>query len=656
MLKARAIIDFETRSSVDLKKVGAFKYAQDSSTRILCLAYRLPGQEPKLWHPDAPWLPNDLLFWIEDGGKVESHNAEFEFCIWNFVGRKFFSWPKLPIDQLICSAAKAAVLGLPRSLGGLTEALNTEIKKDNEGHKIMLRVSKLKRPSKKDPEFFDDDPEKMSKLFSYCIDDILAEEGASNALPDLSERSQRFWELTLKINERGIYCDVELCKKAIEFAKEFERELLKELNYLTSGEVKTARQVQKMIEFLIMEGVETDNLRAKTVSELLKKPDLSFRAKRVLVIRSLLSKSSLSKFSSMIAMAGPDNRIRGTLLFSGASTGRYTGRGIQPQNFIKGEGDADETIKALKFLDYEDFKAIYPNVFLALSNCLRGMLRAAPGNELFAADFNAIESRAVFWLAGHAAGLRALEEGRDLYVEMAKVIYGLDDDAWEALPKKEQKAKRQLGKQAILGCGYGMGASKFEQTCQTYNIEVDPKIAEKAVKAYRATHWPIPALWADVERAAIGAVEKPGKVKEAGKCRFCVKGRFLFVELPSKRRLAFRDPSLKEEKTNWGERQRLGYWAVNSLTKKWCYEQTYGGKLVENITQAVCADLLLEAKERLENNNYPVILSVHDEIVSERKKGLGDLTEFEELMGELPAWAEGFPMKLEGWKDERYKK
>lgn len=648
MRTPRATIDFETRSSADLKKVGAYRYGQWWDTKALCLAYKLPGLDVKLWHPPMP-PPEELFFWIEQGGLVESHNAEFEWCIWNYVMTKE-GWPQLSWKQLTCSAAKAAVMALPRSLEGLCDVLNTEIKKDKDGKKIMMRLAKLKKPTTKEPDSWDEDPLKREKLYSYCIDDVLSEEGASEELPDLMPLEQKMWRHTAMINERGVYCDLVTCAKASELARRFERELLVELKIVTHGAVKTAKQHAKLLAFIRAEGVETEDLKAGTVQHLLKQEGLTYAAKRALEIRSLLNRSSLAKFDTMMRMAGPDRRIRGTLMHHGASTGRDTGKGIQPQNYPRGNSkEVEKLIYAINGLDYEDFKAIFPNVFDTLSNVLRGMLMAAPGKKFVAADFAAVETRVLFWLADHKEGLNIFYNGDDIYKAMASAIYNV--------PIGEvTKEQRQLGKQAILGLGYGMGAKKFAITCKGYGIDITEEFAKKVIALYRSIHWPIKGLWSDIERAALGAVERPGKVFLAGKCKFFMSDRFLVCELPSKRRIYYCDPMTRTEDTEWGERKRLGYYAPNSQSKRWQYEETYGGKLVENCVQACAADLMREAALRQEIAGFPIVMRIHDELIAEVDEDKDCLDEFETLMRTLPKWAEGCPIDVEGYMGPRYKK
>jgi DNA polymerase len=648
----RAEIDFETRSSLELKLVGAYRYAQDVSTRALCLAYKLPNQPVKLWHPGLD-DPYDLFFWIEDGGMVEAHNAEFEYVIWNMVQRKA-GWPALPWEQLICSAAKSAAMGLPRALDSVCDALDTVVKKDQDGKKIMLRLSKLKKPTHKDPDCFDDDPEKRQKLYAYCIDDVRAEIAVSEMLPDLQPRYQKFWRLTSMINERGIYCDVDLCRIAYGFAKRFEIDIQRELKIITKGAVSSAKQTAKFKDYLQTLNVTIPDLKAQTVDTTLQ-TELPVIAKRMLQIRQQINRSSVSKFSRMLSMAGSDKRIRGTILFFGASTGRDAGRGIQPQNYPRGLGSEGDKILAILALDdYELFKGRYPNVFEALSNCLRGMLRAAPGKTLLAADFAGIEARGVMWLAGQDDALTDYANGVDQYKKMAANIYDI--------PIAEvDKDKRFLGKQSVLGSGYGMGKDKFQITCAGYGVEVPIELCEKAVKTYRSTFYKVPQMWRNYEQAAINATERPGRVFKTNKCSFYVLDNFLYIVLPSGRKLAYQHPMIVEKPTAWGDRKQISFWGVNAKTKKMGPEFTYGGKITENICQAVSFDLMIEACARHEMNGFPTVMRVHDELIAE-VDDLGDdenklqLNEHIRLMKVLPAWAEGFPIDVEGHVDVRYRK
>jgi DNA polymerase len=650
--ETHATMDFETRSAANLKKVGGFRYAVDESTSVLCLAYRLPGQPIKLWHP---WLedeePDDLLEWIASGGLVEAHNAEFEYAIWNLHCVRKYHWPRLAPSQLRCSAAKGAALALPRALEDLGSALRLSVQKDMEGRRLMLKMSKPRKATKKDASPWHEGIDELDRLLAYCETDVLTEELASKKLYPLLKREQKSWELTLRMNERGIYCDVDLCKVAVQFADAYQKELTNELFALTGGEVGTVKQVAKFRDFLKREGVDIPNLQAGTVAETLKSAvDMSPIARRMLEIRSALGKSSITKFKAMIAMAGPDQRLRGTLLWHGASTGRWAGRGIQPQNFAKAKiKDVHNVFAALEFGDYDFFKCLFPDVFTALSAALRGMLCAPPGHDLCAADYSAIEARVVMWLAGDEENLSVYHRKEDPYKYMAAKIFGVP---YERVTKEQ----RELGKRAVLGCGFGMGKDKFHFTCGAQGFPITEELAAQAVEAYREQYAMVKNYWYDLERVAVRAIRTPGKVFKFRNLQWLYRGGYLFCQLPSGRRLAYPEPKIARVEKPWGLRDEISFMAVDTKTKKWKREATYGGKLTENVTQAVARDVMNEAMFRAERAGYPIILTVHDEVVAEVPEHFGSLEEFEKLLSESPRWADGLPIAVEGWREKRYKK
>lgn len=655
-------IDFETKSRKDIKRVGAYRYCQDPSTDVLCLVYDLlDGKGERLWIPGNP-VPRDLADHIKNGGLIEAHNAEFEFCVWTFILVPRYGFPKLEIDRLRCSAAKAAALALPRALEGCSAALKSSVPKDMEGRKLMLKMTKPRKPTKDNPNEWHDSPEDRKRLYSYCRTDVRAEKAVSKMMPDLMPRALELFHLSIKMNARGIYCDTDLCMKAIQFANRYEQELLKELREITDGQVQTAKQTAKLKALLAQEGCDIENVQAKTVRDTLKTKKLTAKAKRILEIRQALAMSSLSKYNSMLAVAGSDQRLRGTLLFHGASTGRYTGRLIQPQNFARGSiKDVHNIHAALATGDYEWFSTLFPNVFEALSSGLRGMLRAAPGHELMAADFSAIEARVLLWLADCESGLKIYRDGGDIYVEMASEVYGIPKNKiLHVKPNGEteviDKPKRQMGKQIILGCGFGMGGPTFRKTCAMYDMEITEAFAKTAVNGYRAKFPEVPQFWKRIETAAITAV-RTGKRTRCGRLQFMVKDGYLYIKLPSGRKLAYYDPKITMSETSWGEmKPTLSYMAVHPKTKQWVREKTYGGKLTENCVQAIAADLMTEAMFRVEAKGYHVIVTIHDEIISEVLKGFGSLSEFLSLMSQLPEWAAGLPVAVEGYNAERFKK
>lgn len=296
---------------------------------------------------------------------------------------------------------------------------------------------------------------------------------------------------------------------------------------------------------------------------------------------------------------------------------------------------------------------LYGDPMDLISSCLRGMIIAAPGNTLYVADYNAIEARGVCWLAGQESTLKLFREGKDVYRKMAASIYSIRIDDVDGGEK--DGPQRQLGKQAVLGCGYQMGAPKFQGTCQKYQMAVDLPLAERAVGAYREANPEVVRMWWDQERAAKQAVQTRKPVK-CGKITWGVVRGFLYCRLPSGRCLSYPSPKVEMGKTPWGEeREQLSFMQMDDKNR-WVRVRSYGGHLVENITQATCRDIMAEAMLRLDRKGYHVLFTVHDEIVCEAPIGFGSLEEFIAILTEVPPWAKGFPIKADGWSEGRYRK
>ena len=377
----------------------------------------------------------------------------------------------------------------------------------------------------------------------------------------------------------------------------------------------------------------------------------------------------------------PDNRVHGGLLYHGAQTGRWSGAGVQPHNFPKGEiVDMSEAWRVIKIQDPERIKALpkgkkkklpYNSVMTVLSHALRGVIVPSPGKQIYVADYAAIEARVLLWLADDTDALAVFEraktcpcrkDGReacnrcDTYCDMASDIYVYDTN------KRDNPKERSIGKIAVLGLGYQMGASKFVDTCALGGVEVSEEFAQKIVDAYRAKFWRVKQMWADQNEAAIRAVHSKGRV-QCGRVTWIYEKTpcgvpFLYCELPSGRRIAYPEPQLKLRTTPWGSTQRvLTFMGVDTFSHQWKRQSTYGGSLVENITQAVSRDILAAAMLRIEAHPvYELVLSVHDETVCEAETGAGSLHEFEQLMNELPDWAAGCPIASESWAGNRYRK
>lgn len=350
-----ATIDFETRSAINLKIVGTWRYSIDPTTEVMCLAFRLPhwsAGRTGLWTPNT--CDDDclaLIDWIEAGGILEAHNAWFERCIWRHILAPRWGFPLIPDANLRCSAAKAASHAIPRGLDDALKAMRLKIRKDKAGHALMMRMSKPRKPRKKEredwakvhgsapmPVLWHEEPEQLARLYAYCRQDILAEEALSAALPPLSDEEQALYDLDQQINLRGFQIDANAVSTALRIIAEESTRLHAELVEATDGYVSKATQRIQIKEWLDAEGYSIDDTRKETVAEALASEDLDPQVRRVLSILQALGKSSVAKYEAMAQQMDPrDHRIRGGLLYHGASTGRWTGVGVQPHNFPKGK-------------------------------------------------------------------------------------------------------------------------------------------------------------------------------------------------------------------------------------------------------------------------------------------------------------------------------
>jgi DNA polymerase len=305
----------------------------------------------------------------------------------------------------------------------------------------------------------------------------------------------------------------------------------------------------------------------------------------------------------------------------------------------------------------EWIRFLYGDPLKVFSSVLRSTIVAPDGKILDVADFSQIEVRVLFWMAGHQEGLNAFIEGRDLYLEQAEAIYNAPAGSYT---KDENPDERFLGKETILGCGFMMGSKRFGESCRKKGIPVSDELAKKSVNAYRRKHHPVPEMWGNIGRAAINAVRNPTRRFSVNKTCWYMQGDFLRCRLPSDRVISYYKPEAKYEPTPWGDKQLvLYYWGLDPKNKrKWVFSKCHAGLLTENVVQGTARDVMAEAMLRVEGAGpWQVVLSVHDECLAERKKnGQGTHEEFLKLMKEVPEWAVGLPIEVEGYASERYRK
>ena len=665
-------IDFETRSAAPLKKCGAAAYAAHSSTEVICLAMKWHDGDPRIWFSsnfreatqffdESELLSDrDVADWVEQADVIEAHNAQFEWFVWHYVmpryGFKMFD-PK----KLRCSAAKAAMFGLPRDLAGACAALNVPQKKDLEGAQLMMRLCKPRVPRNDEkaanPDwehtlYWRGTPEEFAREGRYCMQDVRAEEALSDALPDLPDYEQQVWQKDLEINSRGIRIDRPVVEKIIKCVDTHSAKLTKNFQRLTG--LQSPRQRDATLQHLLSLGVQMDGLTSKDVEKALAATG-DGAAKEILEIRKSLSKSSTAKYQAFLNSACPDNRVRGALMYHGAGTGRWSGRLIQPQNFPRGAfSEVDECIRLFSHGDLESVEMFFGDPMIAASTCLRGMIIPADGNDFICADFSSIEGRVLAWLAGEQTALDVYRSGRDPYKVNASAIYMVDYE-------NVTKAQRQVGKVAELALGYQGSVGAFNAMAVNYGVQLPESEVKTIVDSWREVHPETTRMWREIEHACELAVRNPGGVFSYRSARFLVREihgtPFLGMRLPSGRCLWYCRPRMEPKQMSWGEQKMVvAYDGVNSMTKKFGTQYLYGGLLTENLTQATARDLLVGGMLFAECQGYHIVMHVHDELIAEVPEGFGSVEEFERLMCAQPQWALDLPLKAEGWRGKRYRK
>jgi DNA polymerase bacteriophage-type len=653
-----ASLDFETGSLADLKKVGAFNYAEHPSTRIICLAWQLPGEGVQAWWEGQP-DPRGLLDWVASGSMVSGWNVTFEWLIWNRVlFRQFPGWkaPGLLLEQTVDTMASAANQGLPLSLDMAAGALpKLGVQKDKDGHALMMRMSRPRAVLAGGAlEWWDQmDPARLARLVEYCKQDVRTERAILGALPALRDAERRVWLWDARAMDRGIGFDRTLAEQMEVLANGATAQLDARMKALTGGEVPNTRAVSKLLTWV--QGLEPrakslgkDQLAAwigKTQNTLLKE---------VLAVRQAAAKSSVAKLKSMAAWAsGPraGDRMRGLTTYYGAfRTGRWAGRGPQVQNYPRGNVWDTDLLSAYVLAngDPEGFDLLFGvDVLDGLSSILRGCLIPRAGKKLASVDFAQIEARVLAWLAGDRALLEVFLSGKDVYIVAASRIFGVREE-------NVTKAQRQIGKVAVLALGYQGGAGAFVSMAKNYGLIMDEADAEQIKVDWREGNPLIVKLWWAVQDAAMRAMTTPGKVFRAGRCEFMFTpgdGHFK-VQLPSGRKLVYRDA---EVRVGGFGKDVVSYMGVDQYTRQWTRIDTYGGKLVENITQAVARDLMASAFLRVSEGGHAALATVHDELLVE-VDGEAEFREVERKMLIVPPWAAGLPVGADGWFGDRYRK
>lgn len=690
-----------------LPAIGAAAYAEHPTTEVLSCAYDLGNGVKKLWYPGM-LPPLDLFEYVNQGGIVEAWNVKFERWIWLHVCVKKYGWPMVKEWQWRDTAAKAVAHALPKALDACGQVLNIQRKKDKDGWRLLQKFSMPRNPTKSNPSrriTLQDDPEDAQKLYSYNIRDIEAEHEISQLIPELIPSELEFWQCDLAINARGIRVDVPTITAAIEILEQAHERYNSRLQELTGGRVSRASEVAKIQAWLGTQGVDAPVLDAEKVRSLLNRNDLTPIVREVLEIRDRLSSAAVKKLYAMMNQVTQSGRLHDLFIYHAARTGRAAGAGVQPQNFPN-SGQAvvvcecgqyspqmydrctvcggielkpeewnatavEQTIQTINTKNLDCVEYYHHNAIEAISGCLRGMFISDPGKDFICSDYSAIEAVVLAALAGEEWRLEVFRTHGKIYEASAAQLTGKTIDEYIAYKKDtgNHHPDRKLGKTLELALGYGgwVGAMKAFGA-DSFMTEDEIK---KAVLAWRAASPAIVEFWGGqvrgwfpeyfgLEGAAVQAILTPGEVYDCRGFKWQVRDDVLYCRLLSGRELTYHRPKLRPSERRNGT-YSISFEGWNSNPKYgapgWVRLDTYAGKLCENVVQAVARDILAHAIVNLERAQYPVVLHVHDEIVSEVPEGFGSIEEFERIMSTMPGWATGWPLKSSGgWRAKRYGK
>jgi DNA polymerase len=649
MPTVRLFLDLETRSTVELRRSGVYKYAAHVDTDVWVAAWAFDQEAPSLWWPGDP-VPDRVRDHLVAGGELWAHNAAFERVMHREVLVPRYGWPSAALEQWYCTAAEAAALALPRRLEQVCDVLRLPVRKDMEGHRLMLQMCRPRRFEDDGQPIWWADAEKLQRLGAYCATDVQAEQLLFKAIRRLSADERRVYLHNERMNDRGVALDLELAGAAQKIAKNEIARQNRLLREATGGKVDTITKVAKLKEWVNAQGLDTDTLKSKVLDGLIADAkELAPEVGDALSARKEAAKSSVSKLQSMFDVVDADGRARGLLMYHGASTGRDTGKFIQPQNMPRGlevRGRESEWIAAV--LDGtlpEKAAAAQLTTLTVLSGLLRSMIVPARGQVFFCGDYAQIEARVVAWLADCTLMLEQFAEKRPIYLEMAEAIFG----------KKITKDMPEytIGKSAVLGCGFGLGKDKFAT-----QFDATPDVAKRAVETYRETYPEIVDFWGTLNKAALNAVGCEKTTYQVGKLQLRREGAFLWIRLPSSRLLAYHMPAIVQRPMPWDPsdmRPAVEFSGFNSYTHQWERLTTYGGSLAENVTQAIARDLMMAGALRTEAAGFQTVLKVHDEVLAEAS-AQRSCADFNDLLETPPEWAVGLPIAAESWVGLRYKK
>lgn len=666
------VFDFETASTCDLLKSGAWRYAQDFSTFITHVGFKvvidnIPRPTRVLYGAACNRVDPELLELARDPDVMFlAHNCSFEMPIWKYLMVPL-GYPDIPIERWHDTMASAAMHGLPLGLDALTTAMELPIRKDMEGHRLMLRMCK----PDKDGGWSQHTPENMQREAEYNVTDVDGQFGVYLATQGLGASERQIWQTDQVINQRGILIDTNFVHACMDVLGQVRVPMTEEFRQLTGGINPTQRE--KVLNWVNEQGVSMGDMRKETLDAMLDPEDeFGFEAwdqigtapmppnvHRVLELRRSLASSSVAKLERMLRCAGPDGRVRYTMQYHGAATGRWAGRLIQIQNYPRGEiqerqGLTPEILAdAIMTRDLRTIRELWGNdIFTAIISSLRSCIVPDRGKNriLVVGDYAQIEARNVLSFAGHHDKATDFDT-TDAYAELGALIFK------HPVNKKDNPRERQVGKNALLGSGFGLGPLGF----QAKFAPNEPfELADLAIRTYRTEFAPmVPKFWYNLFDASQRAVWcNEARTYEFSGIEFRKEGDFLTMRLPSGRKIWYHRPR-RDKSFNPKTGMEYPSWTYMSYQgKKFRRHYMWYGQLMNNLVQGSAADLIRNSLLLCEANNLPVVFTAHDEIVAETEDRPGLALYLKQIMEHIPDWARErrFNVKAETDVMIRYRK
>ena len=659
-----AAVDVETRSLLDLTKVGAYRYAADASTEARCAAYALDDGPVQLWITGQP-VPKDLAAHIRAGGKVLAHNAAFERLIFREILGPRHGWPVPEIEQFRCSMAAALALALPGSLEDGGKAMSLEHLKDAVGKRVMQQMTKPRKARKDENQegiYWHEDATRTKQLHGYCMGDVAAMRDFYNSIWPLSDDEQIVWQMDQRINDRGFYVDEKLLLAMRKIIDAAGIDVNAQMAKLTGGAVATVDKIVALKAWLQNScGVTVKSLSKTTIPLLIADPKTPKLPKEVLELRLAGAQAAVKKVDAFLDRRSADARVHGAFVYHAAGTGRWASRGAQVHNLKRMTEEDPAAIEAtvadLLTGDYGLLKAKHARPLQVVGNNIRTCITAAPGNVLIGADFSGVEARITAWLAGEERKLQVFRDydagkGPDPYVVAATGIYGLP-------AAQIDKPKRNVGKGSELAFGFQGGVNAYKKFVAP-GLFTDEEI-EGFKNKWRRMHPNIVAFWEELKDASSKIAKQAAMIKrgldrtiepiQVRDIWFEYNNGFMFAVLPSGRRISYPDIDrahrpreffyITKPEDRDSSIGQLSACFMDNSSGHWHRVFLYGGLLCENIVQGVARDLLADAMVRVERADLPIVGHVHDECLIEVPEKNADKVakQFTKLMTELPEWA-----------------